>query len=1092
LQALGPDSLLVLSGSELRLLVRSPNNWTVAPWRLPIAKPDSPFFLPRFARGPDRFWLAAGPRVWSFSRSLANVKEHPMKEVLGHDYADAQVNVIFFDHEGSMWWGTNRGAFLLRPALAFEEPLSILAPGLPNAVREVIIVGTTRWLTTAAGVFRVTDDGMVQLVSPNSVNALHYDKNGFVYSVADGQLVRFHAATGQQDLTFAPEGEEEGPRRSWHITEDRHGRIWIVRWNHLSCYDPVTNQLSDFHFRDPGSSADLGTIDLAVDKDDGLWVSTIMRGALRVENISTLRPGQKPEYREFRHDPDRPGSLSSDLVQQVHQTADGTIWVATDGGLNRYRPATQDFQRYLRGPGLSDDKFVSLTSGPASDLWLGSISHGIFHFDPVTETFTSYDINDGLAGNAMLLSSVFRQPDGGLWFGGQNGLQFFRPEVIKARTQVQSPSLSWLSYHRYRTDTTLHEHLPRSGRTEQSSLRITPEDNVVNWAFAALSFRSPETIDYYFRLEGFHNDWLPPTKNGELTLSQVPPGRYVLRARATDPTAGWSVEHPPIYLSVTPPWYWSNYAYALYGLLMLGLLYGLYQTLLLRRLSAERLGWFERIAHEFRTPLAIIAGAADRSQRGPEPERPAQLRLIEKQTHLLGGQVDRILELASLRATPVGPEKTIADFTAFHRYLLQSYASLAEEDNLNLAFNAPGGALHFAFAEEDWRAITGNLLSNALKFTPPGGLVAMALTSNPSHDGTFTVELTISDTGRGMSKTFMRRLFRPFYREDNGTTKGTGLGLALAKETADRAGAQLTATSEPGKGSTFTVRLSGISLDNSTSPSTDIAPVLRQGPAAPKTSLVADDDRPLIVIAEDHPELTAYLHYCLADGYRLLSASDGNTAWNLCQDRVPDLLLTDLLMPKLTGLELAERMAADSATDHIPVVMLTARSGDQARLAGLEAGAEAYLTKPFHRRELLTLVEGILDRRARLRARNQNADPAEKSTEAVTETILRAATTVVEARLADEDFSVADLAAAVFLSRTQLFRKLKALTGLTPTLFIRRIRLQQARLALQQLDQTVAEVAYAHGFRDPAYFARVFREEFGKSPSDARGFQSKG
>jgi ligand-binding sensor domain-containing protein len=221
----------------------------------------------------------------------------------------------------------------------------VRAPELPHAVREVITVESTLWLATAAGVFQVSDDGEVRLVSPHSVNALHHNKNGFVYTEAEGKLIRFHAATGKQDYAFVPKGGQEGPRRSWRITEDRHGRLWIAHYNHISCYDPLTNRLSDFHFTLADSSAVLGIIDLAVDQDDGLWLGTMLRGALRVENISALRPGQKPAYREFRHNANRPGSLSSDLVQQIHQTADGTIWLATDGGLNRYRPATQDYQR---------------------------------------------------------------------------------------------------------------------------------------------------------------------------------------------------------------------------------------------------------------------------------------------------------------------------------------------------------------------------------------------------------------------------------------------------------------------------------------------------------------------------------------------------------------------------------------------------------------------------------------------------------------------------------------------------------------------------------------------------------------------------
>jgi CheY-like chemotaxis protein len=239
-------------------------------------------------------------------------------------------------------------------------------------------------------------------------------------------------------------------------------------------------------------------------------------------------------------------------------------------------------------------------------------------------------------------------------------------------------------------------------------------------------------------------------------------------------------------------------------------------------------------------------------------------------------------------------------------------------------------------------------------------------------------------------------------------------------------------------------------------------------------------------VAEDHAELREYLRYCLAGAYQLTFVADGDAAWEHCRANVPDLVLTDQMMPGRSGLELLHLINSDLVTDHIPVVMLTAKAGDAARLVAVEAGAAAYLTKPFRRPELLAILRGIFERQARLHARYQRRGLASEPPTVKTDTFVLAVTAAIEARLADEDFGVEALAAAVHLSRTQLFRKLKALTGTTPTLFLRRVRLLAAREALRTSDRNVAEIAYAHGFRDPAYFARVYREVFGERPSEER------
>ena len=432
------------------------------------------------------------------------------------------------------------------------------------------------------------------------------------------------------------------------------------------------------------------------------------------------------------------------------------------------------------------------------------------------------------------------------------------------------------------------------------------------------------------------------------------------------------------------------------------------------------------------------------------------------------------MELAKLRSTAPELSETVADFAAFHRYLLQSFSLLAEEKGIMLEWIGPAEerALVFSFAEDAWRKVSSNLLANAIKFTPSGGKVTLEVGAREQKDGRVEITVSVSDTGVGMGVNFQRRLFRPFAREDE-RVPGTGLGLAISRELTDRMGVNIRLRSQVGEGSSFVLSLPPVTLRSSTIP------------LAPATA-PTEDERPHLLVAEDHPELREYLRYCLAGAYQITFVADGDAAWEHCLARIPDLVLTDQMMPGRSGLELLRLINDDPVTDHIPVVMLTAKAGEAARLVAVEAGATAYLTKPFRRPELLAILHGIFERQTRLHARYQHRGVTPEPSTAKTDAFVLAVTAAIEAHLGDEDFSVEALAEAVNLSRAQLFRKLKALTGITPTFFLRRIRLLAAQQALRTSDQTVAEIAYDHGYRDPAYFARVYRKMFGERPSDER------
>jgi signal transduction histidine kinase/DNA-binding response OmpR family regulator/ligand-binding sensor domain-containing protein len=1085
IHAIGNDSLLIAGAKSVKLILRLGARWTTASYKVAITYDENPYYYPRFEADPDgEIWLATGKQVWSFSGNLTKSFQYNLPQVLGESCSSCEVHEVFFDREGSMWWGTDRGLYQLRRSPAFYNTTLRKYGGKLTGVREVVVDGNMVWLARQEGLFvwNSASTSPPRKVNEAYFQALHRGRDGMIYAIKENALVRFNGVTGEKDDAFRPEGNlPQGP--CWRIIEDQSGRILIAKWDAITVYDPAANRLSQLKIEKDGQGISAGILDMLVDREDNLWLGTMYAGLLKATNISNSPGASVPEFESFTYDPDDLSSISSSITLQLHQTSDGTIWVATDGGLNKILPGKKGFKRYLRSDKMPDDKILSITSTEAGQLWLGTISHGIMYFDPKTEEFGQYSKDEGLEGNTMMMSSVFQETNGTIWMGGQDGLQTFHPQELMKAGGAKAPKLVWTTLHQIGREATVKKRFPAEASGNEYQVLLLPDQHTINWDFSALTFQEPAAVRYHFKLEGFHPEWLPARTEGQLTLSNLPRGNYQLLVAASNAEESWRTEHLPISLKVIPPWYLTTVARIAYGLLAIGLLLFLYRSQLRRRLAEEegkrieaiareKLTWFQRIAHEFRTPLTVITGAVDRSRNGPSTEQEGQLQLIDQQTSHLSKQVGQILEMASLKAEGYRLRPNIGDFIAYQNYLLYSFTTLAEAKNIQLAFTASTQQLFFAFDEDAWGKITGNLLANAIKFTPSGGKVVLEVRSE-AESGHDEVMVIVLDTGRGIAPEFQARVFEPFVREDD-VTPGTGLGLPLVKELITMMQGKVSLVSKLREGSIFTV----------------VVPVKNYQQhrlVVTQTTTGPSVEKPLLVIAEDHPEVLNYIVYCLENNYRLLTAADGDSAWKLSLKEQPALVLTDLMMPGMSGLELVKAIQENPATDHIPVILLTAKAGDQSRLDGLQLGVDAYLTKPFRREELLATVDNLIARQRRLREKYQDGNySVEPETEKM-DAFVWSAVQIIEDNLEKEDFSVEALAKALHLSRTQLFRKLKTLTGQSPSLFIRRIRLGKAREEILASERTIAEVAYRHGFKEPAYFSRVYREAFGESPSESRG-----
>ena len=510
----------------------------------------------------------------------------------------------------------------------------------------------------------------------------------------------------------------------------------------------------------------------------------------------------------------------------------------------------------------------------------------------------------------------------------------------------------------------------------------------------------------------------------------------------------------------------------------------------LDRLKAE---FFTNISHEFRTPLTVIAGMASQVENKPERWLRPGTQMIRRNADNLLQLVNQILDLRKLEADKLELHLVQGDVVRYLRYILESFYVMAEEKGIRLHFQSAYTELIMDHDPEKLLRILSNLLSNALKFTPQGGDIHLLL-EPVSHDGNSTqdehLRIRVRDSGAGIPAEHLPHIFDRFYQAPTPEgSAGTGIGLALVRELVRRLQGTIEAHSEPGRGTVFTIHL----------PIRRTAPLSKAEPPADKDyppatiaetePEVASDDRPTLLIIEDHADVRQYLRACLEESYRLSVAGDGQEGVDKARDQIPDLIVSDVMMPEMDGLEVCQTLKSDPRTSHIPIVLLTAKADLDSRIAGFRRGADAYLAKPFERTELLARLQNLLELRANLQARYRSpgdlppGDPQELQPEDEFITQVRE---TVEEHLDDEYFGIPELCRAIGMSRTQLHRKLKALTGRPTSHYLRAIRLAKARELLRTTSLNISEVAFEVGFRDPKYFTRTFVQEFGEAPTEMR------
>jgi len=896
----------------------------------------------------------------------------------------------------------------------------------------------------------------------------------------------------------------------WTMYEDRNGLIWLGdSWRGLFTLDLDKGIARPYDQLNGYDELALSTIMwIAEDQNGMIWMATSVGFyALDIRKGVTARywSGGNGEF-----------YLPAENFYHFHHDQDDIFWLATsERGLIRWDKKEGSYQSFTMSDGLPNNTIYGVYEDDYDRLWMSS-DYGIARFDKSTQEVQSYLVEDGLTHNEFNRASHYQSEDGTIYFGGLNGVTSFDPKNLKSSIAESKSNLVITSFLQF--DGQQNELKDRTADIlKTNKIVIHPEDRYFQLSYALLSFQDMDQVSYAYQIEGFDKGWTDYNDN-TLRLSRLPYGSFNLRIKARHPCGDWSDSQLNIGLIVVRPFYLSWWFFLILTTVLLSLLLWLYRHNINKNLAKAEVQrikdiddlktrLYTYISHEFRTPLTVIMGMAGNIE-GHNREK----QLITRNSKNLLQLVGQLLDLSKLDATTITVRNKQGDIISYLRYLIQSFYSLAEERKIRLTFDSEIRSLTMDYDELKIQQIIYNLVSNAIKLTSDGGSV-MIFTRKVSNHEEGALQIRVSDTGRGIPALELSKIFDRFYQVDETTDVdglrsnvhhggGTGIGLALTKELTELMGGSISVDSEYGKGSAFTILLPVTTIaEQSDHLLDDNLPLREKGPnAAMDGTQVSDErkeeivtpedeslmDKPQLLIIEDNRDVSEYVASCVDDSYHIHFAYDGQAGIEIALSVLPDIIISDVMMPIMDGYVVTTTLKNDPRTNHIPIILLTAKATIDSKVHGLGVGADAYLVKPFHKQELVIRLKKLVEIRKLLHEHyayliSQNQDQSVELND--NERFVHNIHQLIVSRLDDHNLGASDLSIASDMSQGHMHRKLKALTGKTPALFIRSIRLERAVELLETGEYNVSEVAYRVGFSDPNYFSRIFSAEFGKSPS---------
>lgn len=965
--------------------------------------------------------------------------------------------------DGNIWIGTQSGLYFFNTTT--RELSEYAVGGIANQnydIRSLLLDGDRLWVGTYAEGLRVID------LRTGAVKVYTHSR-GIPNTICSNDVLS--------------------------LCKDRKGEIFVgTSWG-LCRYNPATDNFVIL----PNIGSMISVVDTYEDMYNNLWIATSNSGVFCYNTVNG-------RWRHFQHEREDSTTITSNSVIKLFEDVKGTMWFGTNGGgLCSFEPKTESFIEFDPQNTILPNKVIySIEQDQSGDFWISS-NAGLFKINPVSKAhFRQFTINDGLQGNQFTAQSSLKSSGGKLYFGGINGFNGFEPERFTDNTYIPPVYVTDLRLP-YLTDEQAVKQLLQLGKPFYMADQITLsyENNSFTIRFVALSFEDPTRNRYSYILKGVDKEWVMNSESNTASYTNLPPGEYEFEVRGSNNDQQWNEKPTSLRIVIAPPWWLSPIAYFVYILVFFGLAYWVgwrwnlhikrkykqrmedYQTVKEKEVYKSKIGFFINLVHEIRTPLSLIRLPLEKLQESEHEGKEARyLSVIDKNVNYLLGITNQLLDFQKMESGALQLNLKKCDMKELIGDVYNQFTSSAELKGLKLSLTLPDDELTLMIDREKVSKILVNLMGNAIKYARTQ--IDLKVTVLNEH-----YEISVIDDGSGVPDTQKTKVFEAFYQrpdDEVAAATGTGIGLAFARSLAEAHHGSLRLEDNNRGGSSFILSLPLEELK--TEEILDVIDVPSEvGEADEANCSEFSGKKFTVLLVEDNIDLLNLTSESLSVWFRVLKARNGREALEVLSRESIDVIVSDVMMPEMNGLELCGHVKSEIDYSHIPVILLTAKTTLESKIEGFECGADAYVEKPFSIKQLRMQIENLLKLRQAFHklmaslagnAHSNTADFAlsQKDCEFVTKI-----QGVVSGQLADENFSIDTLAEEMHMSRSNFYRKIKALSGMSPNDYMKTLRMNRAA-ELMKSGVRISEVAEQVGFTSSSYFAKCFKTQFGMLPKE--------
>ena len=1063
------------------------------------------------------------------------------------DFSKSKVHSLIEDKDHNLWLGIFQKGLILVPGISNKFDYYGYKSIHNNTIGSSCVMAihtdeqATIWIgTDNDGLYAINDQGKQlrhythQAGNPQSVPGtilcLYEDSNQELWlgSYFDG-LARINKQTGTcQDVTSLLQGNlNAGKPKVSCIIEDKNKNLWVGTYGsglykinlptqHVTYYESTRNENDDWSInRLPNDWISY----LLEDKEGMIWIGTY-------KGLAVLNP-QTDNFINYKK---QNNLLPGYVVYSLLESSNGEIWAGTSEGLvclnkDRLTPVL-----FTTADGLPSDIICGLAEDEKKNIWI-STHQGISKLNPPEKKFINYYAGDGLQGNEFTRTAVFKDKRGKIFFGGTNGVTAFYPQditEIKKEMNVLITGFHVANRPVKKGDKSGNNVITDTAVMDTEQFTLAYNENTFSIDFSVLEFSNPDRISYQYKIKELGDEWIStqPGTN-RVTYSSLKPGKYTFSVQARDHNNFSNIR--TVTIAITPPWYQTWWAKVIWGCLGALLIYALTMYILSRirhrqevmrqkhmeQINEAKLQFFINISHEIRTPMTLIISPLEKLLAEHSEKQPVYLMIYRNAQRILR-LINQLMDIRKLDKGQMHLKFRETDIVGFINDLMQTFNYQAQKKNITFTFKKElegADSLKVWIDLNNFDKVLMNVLSNAFKYTHEGGNIEVLLKTghNDAYRGALKdyFEIDITDNGIGIDKNKIEQIFERFYQIDNDMTQsnfGTGIGLHLSRSLVELHHGIIKAENrEDGQGTRFIIRLplgsNHLKAEELENPEeTGSEPTISQ---LPKDSIYETEEenktneyrkpkvktRYRVLIVEDDEEIRRYIRSELDSDFRIYECTNGREGLETILKEKPDLVISDVMMPEMDGITLCRKIKQNININHIPIILLTAKSKAEDQIEGLEIGADAYIVKPFNTELLRTTISNLIANRERLRGKLVGEQQVEEKIVKIEmksndEILMSKVMKTINDHLADPALNVEMLAANVGMSRVHMHRKLKELTNQSARDFIRSIRLKQAANLLREKNLSVSEVAYATGFSNLSHFSNTFRDFYGISPSE--------